>query len=90
MPDFVFPKLRLAVFVDGCFWHQCPRHSNLPANNRTFWERKLKGNKARDRRVARTLRASGWRVLRVWEHELRRNHPRLLGRIRRAMEWGER
>jgi DNA mismatch endonuclease, patch repair protein len=88
-PDFVFPKLRLAIFVDGCFWHQCPRHANLPVNNRAFWERKLAANRARDRLVGRTLRARGWRVLRVWEHELaRRNEMRLVGRIRRAMESG--
>lgn len=89
-PDFVFPKLKIAVFVDGCFWHQCPRHSNVPANNRPFWARKLAANCARDRLVGRTLRADGWRVVRVWEHELaRRNEPRLLRRIRRAMQAGE-
>jgi DNA mismatch endonuclease (patch repair protein) len=84
-PDLVFPKMRLAVFVDGCFWHQCPKHSNIPANNRPFWERKLEANRRRDRLVNRTLRANGWRVLRVWEHELRRaNEGRLLRRIRSA------
>jgi DNA mismatch endonuclease (patch repair protein) len=89
-PDFVFPKLRLAVFVDGCFWHQCAKHSNIPANNREFWERKLAATRRRDRLVSRTLRAHGWHVLRVWEHELsRRNQARLLGRIRRAMQAGE-
>jgi DNA mismatch endonuclease, patch repair protein len=86
-PDFVFPKLRLAIFVDGCFWHQCPRHANVPVNNRAFWERKLAKNVARDRLVSRTLRARGWRVLRVWEHELtRKTEQRLAGRIRRAIE----
>jgi DNA mismatch endonuclease (patch repair protein) len=85
-PDFVVPKLKLAIFVDGCFWHCCPRHSNLPANNAAFWERKLAANRRRDRLVARTLAARGWRVLRVWEHALaRKNQKRLLGRIRRAM-----
>jgi DNA mismatch endonuclease (patch repair protein) len=78
--------MTLAIFVDGCFWHQCPRHSNIPANNREFWERKLAGNQRRDRLVLRTLRAKGWYVLRVWEHELsRRNEKRLLARLRRAM-----
>jgi DNA mismatch endonuclease (patch repair protein) len=86
----VFAKLRIAIFVDGCFWHQCPRHSNVPANNRAFWERKLAGNRKRDRLVVRTLRARGLHVLRVWEHELsRRNQARLLGRMRRAMQAGE-
>ena len=85
-PDFVFPKLRLAVFVDGCFWHGCPRHGNQPANHRAFWRRKLAANVARDRRVNRALRAAGWRVLRIWEHELaRKRQAVLVRRLRRAV-----
>jgi DNA mismatch endonuclease (patch repair protein) len=84
-PDFVFPKVKLAVFVDGCFWHCCPKHSNLPVNNRRFWNRKLEANKQRDKLVGVTLRARGWRVLRIWQHELSsRNEKRLLGRICRT------
>ena len=83
-PDFVFPKGHLAVFVDGCFWHGCPKHSSLPVNNRPFWRKKLNRNRTRDRLVTRTLRKSGWRVLRIWEHELRR--PTLiLSRIHNAL-----
>lgn len=86
-PDFVFRQLKLAVFMDGCFWHGCPKHSNMPATNREFWRKKLETNKRRDRLVTRTLRASGWRVLRVWEHELtKKNETTLLRRIRRALE----
>ena len=55
-PDFVFPKFKLAVFVDGCFWHGCPKHETKPKNNRAFWFRKLSSNKARDALVTRTLR----------------------------------
>jgi DNA mismatch endonuclease (patch repair protein) len=69
-PDFVFPRAKLAVFVDGCFWHQCPRHSKVPANNHAFWMKKLERNKKRDRLVNRVLRRDGWRVIRIWEHEL--------------------
>ncbi len=71
-PDFTFRRQRVVIFVDGCFWHGCPRHSNMPANNREFWEKKLSGNKTRDRLVSRTLRKDGWHVLRIWEHDLRR------------------
>ena len=86
-PDFVFPKLWLAIFVDGCFWHGCAAHSNTPVNNRPFWERKLAENVRRDRRVSRVLRGGGWKVLRVWEHELRRgNEGRFIARLYRAME----
>jgi DNA mismatch endonuclease (patch repair protein) len=85
-PDFVFLKLKLAVFVDGCFWHGCPQHATKPKNNRAFWQRKLSGNRARDAVVTRTLRRAGWRVLRIWEHDLnRRREARLLPRIRRAL-----
>lgn len=85
-PDFIFPKLRLAVFVDGCFWHGCQRHATKPKNNAAFWRKKLAANKARDRLVTRTLRSANWRVLRIWEHELaRKNAARLLRRIRSAL-----
>ena len=80
-PDFIFRRQRLAVFVDGCFWHGCPKHSNLPVNNRPFWRKKLAANKSRDRLVNRTLRRLGWRVVRIWEHELRQQQRllRVLG-----------
>jgi DNA mismatch endonuclease (patch repair protein) len=85
-PDFVLPKLKVAVFVDGCFWHGCPKHCNQPANNRAFWRRKLAANKARDRRVKRTLHRADWCVLRIWEHELARTREaRLVRRIQRAL-----
>ena len=70
-PDFTFPQARLAVFVDGCFWHSCPVHGSIPATNRVFWADKLKRNKQRDRLVRRNLEQSGWFVLRIWQHELR-------------------
>ena len=83
-PDFIFQQARLAVFVDGCFWHGCPRHCNTPATNRAFWKKKLAANKARDRRVDRQLRRLGWGVLRIWEHELK-NAARVTGRVTRSL-----
>jgi DNA mismatch endonuclease, patch repair protein len=68
-PDIVFTRKRVAVFVDGCFWHCCPAHGVLPAGNRAYWEPKLAANVDRDRRVDAALRNAGWSVLRVWEHE---------------------
>jgi DNA mismatch endonuclease (patch repair protein) len=70
-PDFVFPKSRLAVFIDGCFWHACPKHCRMPSSNREFWERKIGRNQARDRAVARELKRKGWTVIRFWEHDLK-------------------
>jgi DNA mismatch endonuclease (patch repair protein) len=82
-PDFVFPKHKLAVFVDGCFWHGCPIHATQPKQNAEFWRAKIARNQARDRLVTRTLRAKGWRVMRIWEHELNRKYEkRLLARFR--------
>ena len=84
-PDFVFRAAKLAVFVDGCFWHGCPRHATMPANNRAFWKAKLARNTQRDREVTRALRATGWTVLRVWECGLRRaSAGRTVARIARA------
>lgn len=70
-PDFVFPKYKLAVFVDGCFWHGCRRHCRMPQGNRQYWENKILRNSQRDRATTRHLRRSGWRVLRFWEHSLK-------------------
>jgi DNA mismatch endonuclease (patch repair protein) len=86
-PDFIFRAWRLAVFVDGCFWHGCSKHGTWPKQNAAFWRRKIRRNMARDREVDRTLRRMGWRVLRIWQHELvKRKEARLLARIRRAFE----
>lgn len=85
-PDFVFRLLRVAVFVDGCFWHGCPLHATQPQGNAAFWRKKFAANRLRDGLVTRALRRDGWRVLRIWEHELtRKNRPRLLRRIRRVV-----
>jgi DNA mismatch endonuclease, patch repair protein len=69
-PDFVFPKRHMAVFVDGCFWHGCPKCYVPPRSNRPYWSAKVTGNRARDRRRSRELRLRGWRVVRLWEHLL--------------------
>lgn len=85
-PDFAFPKEKLVVFVDGCFWHGCPKHATQPKGNRRFWAEKLEANKARDRKVNRELRAKGWRVLRVWEHDLKvARQPYTVHRVERAL-----
>lgn len=85
-PDFVFREARLAVFVDGCFWHSCPIHGMQPQSNADFWKAKFAGNRARDRAVTRELRRRGWQVLRVWEHELSGAcRRRLLTRVTRAL-----
>lgn len=84
-PDFVFPRLKLAVFVDGCFWHACPLHATKPKGNAAFWRRKFAANIARDRCVNRALRKAGWRVLRIWEHTLRWATKRKVKRSRNPL-----
>lgn len=81
-PDLVFPRARVAVFVDGCFWHGCPSHYTAPEANSEFWEAKLKRNQLRDRRVNRLLAESGWRVVRVWEHEVAADPRAVVERLR--------
>ena len=68
--DVVFPKLKIAIFVDGCFWHGCPEHSTWPKRNAEFWKQKIEANQARDTDTDKKLREIGWTVLRFWEHEL--------------------
>jgi DNA mismatch endonuclease (patch repair protein) len=81
----VFAARRLVVFVDGCFWHGCPRHGTRPQANAAFWRGKFRRNQSRDRRDTRRLRRAGWRVLRLWEHELKpKAQAALLAKLRRV------
>ena len=70
-PDFVFPASRITIFLDGCFWHGCSRCRSIPTTNRAFWAAKIQTNRERDRKVTRMLRVQGWKVVRIWEHQLR-------------------
>ncbi len=67
-PDFAFDEAKVAVFVDGCFWHGCRRCRNIPETNQEFWSNKIGKNKKRDQKVTRLLKKSGWQVIRFWEH----------------------
>lgn len=82
--DVVFTRARLAVFVDGCFWHCCPEHATWPKANSEWWKTKLDANVARDRDTDQRLRKAGWRVLRVWEHENMERAAEAIARIIRS------
>lgn len=84
-PDFVFPKERIAIFVDGCFWHACPTHFKIPGNNQSFWKSKIEGNVYRDRFFTSSLRKQGWCVIRIWEHDIRSAHGKIARRIISAL-----
>jgi DNA mismatch endonuclease (patch repair protein) len=79
-PDFVFLRPRIAIFVDGCFWHGCRWHCRMPKSRGAYWNPKIERNKARDKAVRRQLRQRGWRTLRIWEHSLR-NPDRVLNHL---------
>lgn len=87
-PDFVFSLARLVVFVDGCFWHSCPKHRTAPKTNAKFWRDKLAANRRRDQRVSRCLRRAGWTVVRVWEHDIKKAPDACARRILRLTRLG--
>lgn len=84
-PDLVFGPARIAVFVDGCFWHGCHIHYVEPRTDAARWALKYRDNKARDRRVNSSLRRAGWKVLRIWEHEVNSDLPQCIDKIVRAI-----
>jgi len=71
-PDLVNRKKKLAIFIDSCFWHGCPDHCRMPNSNREYWIRKIERNRKRDRKVKRALTQNGWKVIRIWEHSIKR------------------
>jgi DNA mismatch endonuclease (patch repair protein) len=87
-PDFIFKRSKLAVFIDGCFWHGCPRCNRRKRfhSNKAYWKQKISGNRARDRRKSRQLREMGWRVRRIWEHQLADSPVTAIARISKALK----
>lgn len=84
-PDMVFSRARVAVFVDGCFWHKCPVHGVMPKSNLSFWQTKLERNVARDVETNLKLTKAGWKVLRFWEHEVNDHPERCAAKIARVV-----
>jgi DNA mismatch endonuclease (patch repair protein) len=82
-PDLYFPRKKIAVFIDGCFWHKCPKCYKKPKSNIKFWCNKVKTNKKRDKIVNRTLKKNGVKVLRFWEHQAKNNLESCFNRIKR-------
>jgi len=82
-PDIYFPRLKFAVFIDGCFWHQCPTCFRKPKSNSEYWDKKIADNVARDRRTDAKLKRMGIRRMHIWEHDVRKRLPRVLARFAR-------
>ena len=83
-PDFTFRLAHIVVFVDGCFWHACPRCFKPPKTNRAYWRAKIARNIQRDRKVTQSLRKAGWRVVRIWSHQLSKPNA-VMARLRKAL-----
>lgn len=90
-PDFVFVAERVAVFVDGCLWHGCPKHARIPSSNRRYWVAKVRRNVKRDRAKDRLLRSLNWRVIHIWEHSVSKAKCRSVQRVQALLagtaEW---
>jgi DNA mismatch endonuclease, patch repair protein len=85
-PDFVWPVEKAALFIDGCFWHRCPKHGHMPSSRKNYWLPKLIRNQKRDKAVSKQLRKLGWRVLRIWEHDLKiKTEAQLVRRIKNVL-----
>jgi DNA mismatch endonuclease (patch repair protein) len=84
-PDLIFLKRKIAIFVDGCFWHGCPKHYRQPKNNDEFWRAKIQRNQERDRLVTQTLEEMNWTVIRFWEHEIENNLGACISRVMRVV-----
>lgn len=84
-PDIAYTKARLAIFVDGCYWHGCPSHCRRPSSNAEYWNAKIDRNMARDKRMSTTLQRAGWTVVRIWEHEVKENLSAAIERVRGSL-----
>ena len=84
-PDFANKRRKIAVFVDGCFWHKCPKCYRPPKSNRKFWNAKIERNTERDKLANRQMRKDGWTVLRFWEHQVTRNQNHVIRKINRVV-----
>ncbi|MDD5492270.1 MAG: very short patch repair endonuclease [bacterium] len=85
-PDFIFKKDKVAVFIDGCFWHGCSKHLRLPSSNKSYWNRKIRSNMVRDKKVTAFLKKLDWTVFRFWEHELKKVSKQTANKIEKIKE----
>ena len=79
-PDIVLKRKKIAIFVDGCFWHKCRKHYIQPKTKKSFWIKKINQNVKRDKIVNRTLRKNGWKIIRIWEHEIKNSKSQMANR----------
>jgi DNA mismatch endonuclease (patch repair protein) len=80
-PDIIFKTQKIAIFIDGCFWHKCPVDFQEPQSNKKYWTKKIRSNVERDKKVNEQLQSDGWTVIRIWEHEIRKDPEKALSQI---------
>jgi DNA mismatch endonuclease (patch repair protein) len=85
-PDIVFTKFKMAIFIDGCFWHKCPKCFVTPSTRKNFWSEKIARNTERDKEVNSQLKNMGWKTIRFWEHEVRKNPEKIASKISMALK----
>ena len=85
-PDFAFKKYKIAIFIDSCFWHKCPKHFRQPSTNRRYWIPKIKRNVERAKETNVNLRKDGWRILRFWEHEIKKFPERCIKKVKENLK----
>lgn len=81
-PDFASKKLKIAIFIDSCFWHKCPKHFRGPNSNKSYWKPKINRNVERAKEVNKLLKKEGWKVIRFWEHEIKKNPKKCINRVK--------
>lgn len=84
-PDIVFTRKKIAIFIDGCFWHKCPICFQEPETRKEFWMKKIQSNIDRDKKVNRQLKKEGWKIIRIWEHEIRKEPEKTVRKIIRRL-----
>lgn len=80
-PDIVLKKYKTVIFIDSCFWHGCKRHCRIPATRKNYWVQKIRRNTERDKEVAKYYKKLGWRIIRVWEHQLKNDKSQIVTKI---------
>jgi DNA mismatch endonuclease (patch repair protein) len=84
-PDFASKKFRVAIFIDSCFWHKCPKHFRPPNSNKTYWDLKISRNVERAKKVNSFLKKDKWKIIHFWEHEIKRNPEKCLSKIKEVL-----
>lgn len=85
-PDFASKKLKIAIFIDSCFWHKCPKHFRKPNSNTSYWRPKINRNVERAKEVNKQLRKDGWKVIRFWEHDILKSPAKCVNKIEKTYE----